>query len=143
MNKAILGKPVTRLQGIIATFLLACFIAFMPIVVFSRLEDYEWRNGFHQKEIVERRVLVVESKVSELERRVQEAELSINTQLTLVDAVTDRLQGAMYDADPNTMRKLGKLQLKEAEERASKGVNINQTASPTITVNPIINGNRQ
>ncbi|ABA75222.1 hypothetical protein K7459_12870 [Pseudomonas fluorescens] len=141
MDKGILGKPVTRLQGIITALLLACFIAFTPIMVFGRIEDYEWRNGFHQKEIVEKRVYKVENKVSELEHRVQNAEVNISTQLALVDAATDRLQNAMYEADPNSMRKLTKLQLKEAEEKAAKGISIKQEASPKITVNPIINGN--
>ncbi|SCW76383.1 hypothetical protein [Pseudomonas sp. NFACC05-1] len=141
MDKGILGKPVTRLQGIITVFLLTCFIAFTPIIVFGRLDEYEWRNGFHQKDIVEKRVLKVENKVSELEYRVQDAEVNITTQIALVDAATNRLEGAMYDADSNSMRRLTRLQLKEAEERVFKGMSIKQDASPTITVNPIINGN--
>ncbi|SEI69789.1 hypothetical protein [Pseudomonas sp. NFACC07-1] len=141
MDKGILGKPVTRLQGIITAFLLTCFIAFTPIIVFGRLDEYEWRNGFHQKDIVEKRVLKVENKVSELEYRVQDAEVNITTQIALVDAATNRLEGAMYDADSNSMRRLTRLQLKEAEERAFKGMSIKQDANPTITVNPIINGN--
>ncbi|MEE5172981.1 hypothetical protein V2K54_04650 [Pseudomonas alliivorans] len=140
MDKGNLGKPVTRLQGIITALLLVCFIAFTPIIVFGRLEDYEWRNGFHQKDIVEKRVFKIENKVSELEYRVQNAEVNISAQLALVDAAADRLQSAMYDADSNSMRKLVKLQLKEVEERAVKGVSIKQEASPIITVNPIING---
>ncbi|WP_413791223.1 MULTISPECIES: hypothetical protein [unclassified Pseudomonas] len=140
MKQGTLGQPVTRLQGIITTFLLVCFIAFTPFFLFGRLEDYEWRNGFHQKEIVERRVFNVENKVSELEQRVQDAEINVTAQLALVESATDRLQNIMYDANPTAMRRLTKLQLREAEEKAARGINIKQEASPTITVSPIIDG---
>ena len=128
-------RPVNRLQAIIVAVLMVVAIIVTPIIIGHRVDEYEYNNIQSQKEIVDKRVGSVEEKVQELDIRVGESEIKINTQLQMLDHATRRLEDVADKAEPAKVFKVIQQEL-----RGRQGV-IQQNANPVINVSPTINTN--
>ncbi|MFV3377409.1 hypothetical protein ACNE9Y_25080 [Pseudomonas sp. NY11226] len=128
-------RPVSRLQAIIVAVLMMIAIIVSPILIGYRVDEYEYNNIQSQKEIVDKRVGSVESRVQELGIRVGESEIKINAQLQALDHATRRLESVADKAAPEQVFKVI-----QQEFRERQGF-IQQNANPVINVSPTIHTN--
>lgn len=107
--------------------------------VMTKAEQYQYSNITTQKNLVDDRVLPIESDMRKLIDRQDSVVATVNLKLKELDSTNRKLENLMFDASPSVMMQLArdraKIERNKLEKPESKGSNVSQIASPTININ--------
>lgn len=126
-------------QAILFSILLLLSTICATAFVMTKAEQYQYSNITTQKNLVDDRVLPIESDMRKLIDRQDSVVATVNLKLKELDSTNRKLENLMFDASPSVMMQLArdraKIERNKLEKPESKGSNVSQIASPTININ--------
>lgn len=126
-------------QAFLFSILLLLSTVCATAFVMTKAEQYQYSNITTQKNLVDDRVLPIESDMRKLIDRQDSVVATVNLKLKELDSTNRKLENLMFDASPSVMMQLAKdrakIERNKLEKPESKGSNVSQIASPTININ--------